>query len=273
MGPVRDQGNIGWCYAHATADIIGYAFDRQLTKPVAALSIALMNNHINAKRFLTEGGTVERTLSRALRTPMYEFDREDYLKVGFCDLEREKVFLGNPSNETEVRQYLRALFKVKEDFDNQMVKAEDLAPELLNLVRRSTQLDFSLRVAELICGPNRNYNTRGKVNKHFSDDDANLVAHIDTQLNKTNIIGIGIYSDFIQKENGKFNKSDLHAAIIVGRRISPKSNKCEYLVRNSWGTDPDKYSKHVTEVIDGNLWIPANLIKENVFEIDYIEKY
>ena len=30
MGPVRDQGNMGWCYANVAADLLGYHYDNKL---------------------------------------------------------------------------------------------------------------------------------------------------------------------------------------------------------------------------------------------------
>jgi hypothetical protein len=52
-----------------------------------------------------------------------------------------------------------------------------------------------------------------------------------------------------------------HASTIVGRRWNKDSNSCEYLIRNSWGTDCGRYNPKL-DCEGGNLWVPKQTLLE-----------
>jgi hypothetical protein len=69
-----------------------------------------------------------------------------------------------------------------------------------------------------------------------SDDGQKLLHSIDGALESGTIVGIGLDSDSI--DSGlNINSMEGHAVSIVGRRWNQATRKCEYLVRNSWGSD------------------------------------
>lgn len=48
-----------------------------------------------------------------------------------------------------------------------------------------------------------------------------------------------------------------HHSTLIGRRFNKKTEQCEYLLRNTWGTDCSQYPDRF-ECQEGNLWIPQN---------------
>lgn len=57
-----------------------------------------------------------------------------------------------------------------------------------------------------------------------------------------------------------------HAALIIGRRWDLTHHQCEYLIRNSWGTDCNKKRLYDPFFLkngrceNGNIWIPGDLL-------------
>jgi hypothetical protein len=59
-----------------------------------------------------------------------------------------------------------------------------------------------------------------------------------------------------------------HASTVIGRRLNPKTNQCEYLIKNSWGNECPKKSK--IECIDGNLWVEKDVLKNSLSAVSFI---
>lgn len=118
---------------------------------------------------------------------------------------------------------------------------------------------------------------------------------INTLLNAQNPqpIGVGFCSQALSSDSWTLNLQTMaekswanekcagHAALIVGKRML--NGRCEYLVRNSWGTSCMKYKKNYTEQTPrilkaaapereciegtGQIWIPADTLIKNTVEI------
>lgn len=54
FGPVRDQRDIGWCYANATADMLGWKY--RTPEPVSAAHVALLRNRSTRRSADAESG-------------------------------------------------------------------------------------------------------------------------------------------------------------------------------------------------------------------------
>lgn len=114
-----------------------------------------------------------------------------------------------------------------------------------------------------------------------------LFAQLDAQLSRGNPVGISYAPHFfysakrieIEKEQMKKEGKDpekwrernsSHASTIVGRRFNPEKNRCEYLVRNSWGKSCDQYNPSVVDCTEGNLWVGEADMDANMSGITYI---
>ena len=51
-----------------------------------------------------------------------------------------------------------------------------------------------------------------------------------------------------------------HASVITGRRFNPETNKCEYLIKNSYGTGCSLYARNL-ECENGQIWLPEELLE------------
>lgn len=249
MGPVRDQGSMGWCYANTTADLIGYHFNIQLTEPVSAIQIALAYNYRWQDNPLDEAGFVDKALMTALAPPLLGGAIIGSLDRGFCPASLiEKAFIP-PDGPLHLKSNLNRILKQK---------------NILEASENSNAVDYLLRVSNFLCKGSRVYNKSQKL-QIISRYDGDLMNEVDAALNQDNIVGITYKSGFLVQAVGQS-----HASTIIGRRW--KKSQCQYLIRNSWGNNCTQYSKYVDQCIDGNVWVAENHIKANLDNIVYINE-
>jgi hypothetical protein len=81
----------------------------------------------------------------------------------------------------------------------------------------------------------------------------------------------GAAKDGVTKE--RLLKSDCrgHSSLVIGRRMNPSAGKCEYLVRNSWGTSCYPYSRDWS-CENGNIWVEADVLTRNTYGYFYLEE-
>lgn len=89
-------------------------------------------------------------------------------------------------------------------------------------------------------------------------------------------IPIPEYPDYITYESTE--DCGRHASLIIGRRSKKILNDqnqevtvCQYLIRNSWGTEPQGYHKDWDHE-EGNIWVDEDTLKHNVFSLYYLSE-
>ena len=275
LGPVRNQGDVGWCYANTAADLLTAHFKLKSEGFMSAVQLAMIYNFSYEDSLNSEGGDIAQTLKLALRNPRSNESSSELLKFGYCpnSLEQEAMTIGP---KTSLRTKIARLNELKKLYDegkaNPIKKKSfwDLylgyksqgsilikIPEVtfLNALERSTPSNFLLKFADIICGDARYYNEKtdimvikhGKVvNATYTYNQGpscskkfefNLLPEIHRELNNERIIGVGFNSSLIEM-GGSLDKDSIgHAAVILGRQW--KNGSCQVLMRNSWGTACD----------------------------------
>ena len=63
-----------------------------------------------------------------------------------------------------------------------------------------------------------------------------------------------------------------HSVIIIGRKLNPDSGKCQFILRNSWGTDCWQYKVGAKLSCDarGQPAVDADLLTDNVFRLNWL---
>lgn len=276
MGPVRDQGDVGWCYANTAADLLGAKLKMQQNEPLSAVFLAFQYNYHNSGRMLPEGGYVGRALEKAL-IPKWKLNSElEALASGMCPKSIEDEALDATSGES-LKEKVKTLEKIKSIYDRSK-HHPDLREKLdaiLDDFRRSGNIvgtmsraslnsalekgdarTFPLYFADALCSNKRFYNTnavltpinhsrdvtwlfelKGKTPKEVVVQE-DLTRDIDFELDRNNVVGINYYVDFVRNGKLPHTTSEFHASVVVGRRWH--NNSCQYLIRNSWGPECTK---------------------------------
>ena len=100
--------------------------------------------------------------------------------------------------------------------------------------------------------------------KDFSDT-------LDQQLENGNVAEIGYHAGVLYNPDMPNRSSGLHSALILGRRFNAETNKCEYLLRNSWGEGSLYHSSYDTEIMKDTAWISEEALGKSGIDITYIE--
>lgn len=271
MGPVRDQGEIGWCYANAAADLVGFKLNDQLRAPKSAVFTALIYNYHHQNDPIFEGGILKHAAEAALK-PVWKADGDlERLALGMCPSSVESEALAKTSR-APLRAKFRTLMDLKKLYDqgrtnpenhrrlNERLEVFQREGNILGTIDRagllrafeiSTEKTFLLHFADLLCGNQREYNSNANITVvHRSSETTwtfaapgrpsqkvvgknNIWADIDAELNRNNIVGVNYYQDFLLDGKIPYTLGEYHSSVIVGRRW--KNGSCQYLVRNSWG--------------------------------------
>ena len=130
MGPVRNQGDVGWCYANAASDLLSFRYRTELKgKPVSAFYTALSFNETYYNNMIAswfvdpqtaEGGLISLALKNAMTN-------------GFCPgLSDARAQVGKLS--VSLKEKLKASLDLKEAYDRNDVSG---FRSLLTKIRKS----------------------------------------------------------------------------------------------------------------------------------------
>lgn len=291
MGPVRDQGNIGWCYANSTADLLTYEFreelDRRHIRAVSAVYVALTFNNSIFRTFLGEGGLDFISVRQGLHQ-------------GFCPQEVEDWIhqQGSPYHIKEKMEYFDWLKRVYDYYGATKVYAElnriqssqsiltRLPPrELVRILRDSNKKNVAKNLADYFCQGRRfiptHYPDVVWRSKYLGYTRRHMVREIHEQLNNSNVVGIAYFADFFSTENlavganAPKTEEGRHMSTIVGRRWNKNLNRCELKIRNSWGARCSGYKnpeyQKPENCLAGYVWVDQETIRENIYGLTYFD--
>lgn len=261
-------------------------------KEASAAYAALLFNSTQGNR--TEGGLVDVTLQELRSNGMclekdlpssdYQFSlSKDYdLKKVFYDLrdftnELKDQKITNSKDAENILCANRPLaLSLKEIFPKMNIN------QIVKILLESSDKEALKKLADQSCSLER-----GEDLKNLKITNCNIMSKckkedlwktIDDQLTKGNILGLTIKSADLLPENktqalAANGTGMFHALSAVGRRFNPKTQSCEYLLRNSWGKGCSIYNSDY-ECKDGNIWISEQIFKqkETIWEAVYVEK-
>lgn len=280
FGEPRGQGNMGWCYANAAADLLSHYYRDELQgRPVSAVYIALKFNYSFWGNLLREGGISILALQNAMQT-------------GVCpqtlDLE---LFRFGP--HLTLREKLNFILAVKDKIDagreqeavNDITKARDAksilfrlsVKELVKIIKSTPKSNLWHELAERLCGTHKQYLKKpAKIKWHSTytlSSDKRLIRKLNESLDRRNPVAIGYYASFFDYQSAPKSPDSRHESVVIGRKYVKKTGTCEYLVRNSYGPRCSGYKNDVlkTRCQAGNLWIPENVLAYYMFGVTYIE--
>ncbi len=265
---MRNQGDISWCYAHASADYLQYI--NRIPVQISAADIAILYNQRRWPRLVRWliGGRVPET--GFARSAMY-----DISEVGYCPEERfpsetwtKRITQGVQAGLTQqvpIKTAIDDLYRLAEgvsqgiyrkpadfpfvfDFkgvtQQEFVEAVMVNPEdVLNEIR-STACD-RVRMPFALLPNDIRMEFKGK----------NAFTQINRVLDRHQPVTIDYFYGFLENaDDYSYSISDLHTTMLMGRRYDASSGECQYLIKNSYGTSCKEYDRrHQCE--DGYVWV------------------
>lgn len=291
LGPVLNQDGTGLCYAYTASDLVSYKMGRRVSPVDIALQYTknrdeLMwrgagNKYLNQvtderKRDIFHGGWVRYALQYSNQ-------------AGFCA--DEKI---NSNDFTSSRGLFKGLVNLNQlslhqyNLDSstgescgKFAEIQKVFPgvsirEIQDTASRSNIMNVGANLSDKACEPRlrpstplqfKNLHNEGSRSEILRNSDFN---EIDRVLNKKQPVSVSIFMDKIYS----FGKSSIanqprHAITLAGRKYNPATGKCEYILKNSWGPECDRYYKVRCE--NGYLFVPEETFKSIVYGADFIE--
>ncbi len=273
LGEVRDQGNVGWCFANSAADLVTYKLKKRISPVDMAINFydKMPQMPRTDKLSSASGGNVQGALS--------------YSSAGFCeeDLIASENFQIDKKCLSSAQPELSSIIIFMENlFDKNPMSLsycqkniitslfKNISESDLNQVAslfQKTSLEKISLLKDLNC-KKRRISANGIIMRGgYSNDD---LIDIDEQLNNSNPISINYNAYFLLKESIQ-NQMYNHYSNIVGRRKA--ANSCQYLIRNSWGKDCSIYpSPYNTQCENGNIWVDEDVLRQYIIGIYFLKK-
>jgi hypothetical protein len=282
--PVRDQGEIGSCYANAGATLIdAYRYSKGQRGWASATTLHLLKSASEEETDWKQAGGQVSSVIDAAR------------KFGICVHPRvEEQFSIPEKNDTAVRRLAEIYARLHErnlrgeDLVGQFSQAQRAARtviaclsahgfpalflppvvEIAYLLQKHTEIEFLAGLARRICdgsGATERVALPELVDKDFlGQGDEAVRKEVDTTLDRSKLpINVSFCSEVLRdptyrgwvKEIGGWSRCGHHESVLIGRRWEPVRGRCEYLLRNSWGREWGE---------NGNRWIAAEDLFPNV---------
>lgn len=263
VGPLRNQGISGLCFAFEAADLASYAVGER----VSALDLALF--YFQESKFhrmadvYKAGGDTSVTLKAAA-------------KRGFCaesDLPSDEDhvdFSGAP--HARIHDALLLLDKSPWSGRGALEAAVEVFPRIsVSDFENAARLSASKqRILEL---RDRNCSVRFPVRElrfvYLSAEKhplKTLFVALDRELERENLVGLGIHSNDLYAEE---DEDDAHAVTVVGRRWNGRKGTCEYLLRDNFGEQCSLYKKSF-DCRRGYIWVGEGFLRKNLMEVEYV---
>jgi hypothetical protein len=267
----RDQDALGWCHAYALADLMSF----YSKKKISAYAIAATNYQA-----ISDG--------KRETKPIYKTGSEPLVNLYDIKADRNKLCLEsnfNPTNEDWA-----ILSKSLAELDVRYPKYEDricsasyyrvipgIDEKNLNTINKLNGSKFVAAVIDAKCaeyvpvpegrmtrvmhnGMDSNsdevvLNSNGTAQAGKIPGPDLLVADLDHFLDKDEPVLVFYDGAMLKNKSGKINRNYNHVSTVIGRKYNPEKKQCEYLIRNSWGTDCKDYPPQYN-CKEGNVWIP-----------------
>lgn len=288
MGPPRSQGDVGWCYANAAADVLSHYYRKELNyQSVSALHIALLYNQtfydneyipMNVTEAIPEGGYSSIALRFAL----------DH---GFCPRSLD-IELQTTGEKISLKEKLQKALRIKALYDrkkwpefHQLLLEIRKTNSVLNhiprerlyvLLKENSKRRFLKAIADELCGNdkfvprNRAFVGYGLAFPYLGLN-TGLFYQINKQLDQRNPLIVNYYSTFFDSWNPEKKEQDPHASVIVGRKNI--KGQCYYKIRNSWGKSCNFKNPDLKKNCrDGHYWISENQFQKYLYAISYIKE-
>lgn len=91
-------------------------------------------------------------------------------------------------------------------------------------------------------------------------------------LEQSSGVGIGYFYKAVERQDNRESAAE-HASLIVGRRFNKETQKCEFLVRDSYGPncqDSKGQDRYHRPCENGSIWVEARSLLENTMHLTWI---
>ena len=280
----RNQKNIAWCFAHASADNL--QFQERTKTQISAADIAINFSHSSVSRLLNffnhafdgnkdpyaaEYGLAKIAINMIKDQgycPESIFPSEDWTRV---DKQGNKAKVDVATAATEIYQLQSQLKKRKNSGEN--LKVSDLPfyysfnnvdkKIFASLLLNSKKKKLLANMRNVICKGQR-VPFKNEIDPGMYFGKNRIVRKLNAALDSRKPASLDFSSRVLKDLDKDKTTLGLHTVAVVGRRFDSTTRQCQYLLKDSYGPVCDKYDPRI-DCDKGYLWMPEDhLIKASL---------
>lgn len=281
LPPLRDQGEIGWCYAMVAADLISQKIGQNVSSTFLATGYNAMTHGIRRDRVPADHPKPNGGFTTSLREGGWVADAIGYAieNQGVC-LESDFPLITDQGYAPDLMNEIESMTRLEgQSVENPCELYDRVSSfyplldqqQFIDLVRNAELADVNhaLRIMNCI-QDNRtpiNFNYNNIDRKEYERSDTNLGENLLASLNEGRAVGISLRMALIG-EGARYEVNANHAMVVVGTKFNEATLSCDYLVRNSWGSGSCNSIRDEIpcDQSNGVLTISEDILKRSVFE-------
>ncbi len=275
----RDQGKIAWCYAHAAADYLQYS--SQAPETISAADIAINYSAGSLSQMITflkhllkphhsaqppQTGLIGAAIKKIIPQgycPESVLPSDSWTRVSLTDQHRTSVGLLDAIVE---------IFELQNQIHQNLITDATKLPayyefrnigqfDLFELLSKSKKQDVLNQIRTKVCSGKR-LALLPKLDSSFLLKSKSTYVRLNQSLNESMPVTIDFFGSVLQKYEG-FSKraKDLHTVLVYGRNFDGMSGECNYLIKDSHGSDCERYDRRI-KCEGGYLWLPESKLSE-----------
>ncbi len=281
----RDQDGVGWCGAYASSDSLSFA----VGEPVSAIDTSI-NFFANSKYYqsdklnqlesvfldsapqlaMSDGYCPESVIpSNKTLTTNLTNNNIRFLLSSFQAIYDSYVAKGRPNNfcVSCTPVYVNNIKKILPSVTEKIIK------EVLKKDQTESLAAFKGLLDNLCEGKRIKVEKTVESYTHWNLGTKTFANLIDEALDNDSMPSIGMNSSHFIDPSITTGGNFSHAMVVVAKRMN-KNNKCEYLLRNSYGKGCIFYNKEIAKKCDsskGSIWMDEDQIKASTDELMVIK--
>ena len=282
---MRNQGDISWCYAHTAADYL--QFFNRIPVQISAADIAVNYNLRSWPRFL-------RWL-RGTLIPDSGFRRSaisDISEVGYCPEEYfpsetwvKRIMTGKNAGKTfniALGTAVKEIVELKKHIDAGFY----LVPRDLPFVYEFKDVNHQQFYDAIFTQPSGNVldelrsaacDAHRKSFPKFIPDmtmsfkSSDSFDQVHRLLNQHLALSIDYFYGVLENVDQYSHAfTELHTSLLMGQRYNSETQECQYLIKNSYGTDCSSYD-HRNQCEGGFIWVGEAALSNAMTSIVYFK--
>jgi hypothetical protein len=273
---MRDQKDISWCFAHASADLIQLTYD--VPFQISAADIAISYNELPLakiihrfqsfaagrwSRYPGETGLMKYAMINTIKEgpcPEEYLPSDEWVRTN-ADGTTEKKSLGKAIPDLlELQKLIQARVFLNEAELPYTYAFKQVSPRrLFYLLKQTPKKQVLNHLRAEACAHVRQFIPIRTATK-MAIQNRNIFKTINRELSSHRPTGLDFSSDvFANLDDINKKLSSLHTVLIYGRKFDPETQECQYMLKNSYGTDCDRIDSRL-ECDSGYVWLPENVV-------------
>ena len=265
------QKDLSWCFAWSTTDLL--SFHEEVPLSSYDLGFQYHNHDIireaagSVEDFTLKGGVERLAMIVAIQS-----------KKGLCTEEQTNF---KESDWAKLSDYFKLLASPKKSLKSIICYKQarinepfnKLTDEILLILNQLSRDKKAAALLDVVCQKRHTmknkYGVGFRLAENYTQDE--VIEKLDELLEKSQPASVAYDADFIFKGPKHKRKASNHSSTVIGRRTNEKTGICEYLIKNSWGNNCPKKAKMECVEGEGHYWIPRDILKNNVYDINWLE--